>query len=153
MRPPVLLRQTVKSVTADRKTRRINSKFAPPIPKNTIGTCRRAMSADNDEPVQTSVAPVQTKTKVVQTAVNAVYTTFCYDYQCVIHKSAECRQNAAKVCMGSAQVVFRSVCAHSFQHLDHLALLRVYNVHLCSNIMPRFIWLQYTEFQMYYASV
>ena len=46
MRPPVLLRQTVKSVTADRKTRRINSKSAPPIPKNTIGTCRRAMSAD-----------------------------------------------------------------------------------------------------------
>ena len=47
MRPPVLLRQTVKSVTADRKTRRINSKFAPPIPKNAIGTCRQAMSADN----------------------------------------------------------------------------------------------------------
>ena len=47
MRPPVLLRQTVISVTADRKTCRINSKFAPPIPKNTIGTCRRAMSADN----------------------------------------------------------------------------------------------------------
>lgn len=47
MRPPVLLRQTVKSVTADRKTCRINSKFAPPIPKNAIGTCRQAMSADN----------------------------------------------------------------------------------------------------------
>ena len=47
MRPPVLLRQTVKSVTADRKTRRINSKSAPPIPKNAIGTCRQAMSADN----------------------------------------------------------------------------------------------------------
>ena len=46
MRPPVLLRQTVKSVTADRKTRRINSKIAPPVPKNAIGTCRRAMSAD-----------------------------------------------------------------------------------------------------------
>ena len=46
MRPPVLLRQTVKSVTADRKTCRINSKSAPPIPKNTIGTCRQAMSAD-----------------------------------------------------------------------------------------------------------
>lgn len=67
--------------------------------------------------------------------------------------SVECRQNAAKVRMGSAQAVFRSVRAHSFQHLDHLALLRAYNVHLCSNIMPRFIWLQYTEFQMYYASV
>ena len=47
MRPPVLLRQTVKSVTADRKTRRINSKSAPPIPKNAIGTCHQAMSADN----------------------------------------------------------------------------------------------------------
>ena len=47
MRPPVLLRQTVKSVTADRKTCRINSKFAPPIPKNAIGTCHQAMSADN----------------------------------------------------------------------------------------------------------
>ena len=46
MRLPVLLRQTVISVTADRKTRRINSKSAPPIPKNAIGTCRRAMSAD-----------------------------------------------------------------------------------------------------------
>ena len=29
-------------------------------------------------------------------------------------KSAECIQNAAKVCMGSARVVFRSVRAHSF---------------------------------------
>lgn len=47
MRSPVLLRQAVISVTADRKTRRINSKFAPPIPKNAIGTCRQAMSADN----------------------------------------------------------------------------------------------------------
>ena len=63
MRPPVLLRQTVKSVMADRKTRRINSKSARPIPKNAIGTCRQAMSADNDEPVRTSVAPVQTKNK------------------------------------------------------------------------------------------
>lgn len=69
------------------------------------------------------------KTKVVQTVVNAVYTTFRYDYQCVIHKSAECRQNAAKVCMGSAQEVFRSVRVHLFQNLDHLALLRAYNVH------------------------
>lgn len=153
MRPPVLLRQTVISVTPDRKMCRINSKFAPPIPKNAIGTCRQAMSADNDESVQTSVAPVQTKTKVVQIVLNAVYTTFYYDYQYVMHKSAECRQNAAKVCMGSAQAVFRSVRAHSFQNLDHLALLRAYNVHLCSNIMPRFIWLQYTEFQMFYASV
>lgn len=33
---------------------RINSKSAPPIPKNAIGTCRQAMSADNDESVQTS---------------------------------------------------------------------------------------------------
>lgn len=89
----------------------------------------------------------------MQIAVNATYTTFYYDYQYVMHKSVECRQNAAKVCMGSAQAVFRSVRAHSFQNLDHLALLRAYNVHLCSNIMPRFIWLQYTEFQMYYASV
>lgn len=153
MRPSVLLRQTVISVTADRKMCRINSKSAPPIPKNAIGTCRQAMSADNDESVQTSVAPVQTKTKVVQIVLNAVYTTFYYDYQYVMHKSAECRQNAAKVCMGSAQEVFRSVRAHSFQHLDHLALLRAYNVHLRSNIMSRFIWLQYTEFQMYYASV
>ena len=31
--------------------------------------------------------------------------------------------------MGSVQVIFRSVCAHLFQNLDHLALLRAYNVH------------------------
>ena len=65
----------------------------------------------------------------MQIAVNATYTTFYYDYQYVMHKSVECRQNAAKVCMGSAQEVFRSVRAHSFQNLDHLALLRAYNVH------------------------
>ncbi len=63
MRPPVQLRQTVISVTPDRKMCRINSKSAPPIPKNAIGTCRQAMSADNDESVQTSVAPVQRKNK------------------------------------------------------------------------------------------
>ena len=47
----------------------------------------------------------------------------------IMPNSVECRQNAAKVCMGSAQAVFRSVRAHSFQNLDHLALLRAYNVH------------------------
>lgn len=120
---PVLLRQTVKSVTADRKTCRINSKSAPPISKNAIGTCRRTMSADK------VLRPCRQKTKVVQIAVNVVYTTFRYDYQCVMYKSAECRQNAAKVCMGSAQEVFGSVRAHSFQNLDHLALLHAYNVH------------------------
>lgn len=60
---------------------RINSKSALPIPKNPIGTCRQAMSADNDETVQTSVARVQTKTKVVQIVLNATYTTFHSDYQ------------------------------------------------------------------------
>ena len=60
--------------------RRINSKSAPPIPKNAIGTCRQAMSADNDKSVQTSVVRVQTKTKVVQIVVNAIYTTFYFDY-------------------------------------------------------------------------
>ena len=47
----------------------------------------------------------------------------------IMPNSVECRQNAAKVCMGSAQAVFRSVRAHSFQHLDNLALLRAYNVY------------------------
>ena len=111
MRPPVLLRQTVISVTPDRKTCRINSKSAPPIPKYPVSTCPLVMSADNDEFVQASVAPVQRKTKVVQIVLNAVYTTFYFEYQCVMHKSAECRQNAAKVCMVCAQVFLGvSVC-------------------------------------------
>ncbi len=144
MRPPVLLRQAVKSVTADRKTCRINSKFAPPIPKNAIGTCRRAMSADKCCTRADKVSrPCRQKTKVVQIAVNVVYTTFRYDYQCVMYKSAECRQNAAKVCMGSAQEVFRSVRVHLFQNLDHLALLRAYNVHtvlqLCDALYNRLV--------------
>lgn len=64
MRPPVLLRQTVKSVTADRKTCRINSKIAPPVPKNAIGTYRQAMSADKVlHPCRQGVAPVQRKNK------------------------------------------------------------------------------------------
>lgn len=58
-------------------------------------------------------------------------------------KSAECRQNAAKVCMGSAQEVFRSVRVHLFQNLDHLALLRAYNVHtvlqLCDALYNRLV--------------
>lgn len=151
MRPPVLLRQAVISVTADRKMCRINSKSAPPIPKNAIGTCRQAMSADNDESVQTSVARVQTK--VVQIVLNAVYTTFYYDYQCYYAQKCRVQTKCCKSLYGECISGFRSVLAHSFQHLDHLALLRAYNVHLRSNIMPRFIWLQYTEFQMYYASV
>lgn len=153
MRPPVLLRQTVISVTADRKMCRINSKSAPPIPKKTVGTCRQAMCADNDETVQTSVAPVQTKTKVVQIVLNATYTTFYFDYQRYYAQKCRVQTKCCKSLYGECTSGFRSVRAHSFQNLDHLALLRAYNVHLRSNIMPRFIWLQYTEFQMYYASV
>ena len=41
-------------------------------------------------------------------------------------KSAECRQNAAKVCMGGAQEVFRSVRAHLEQY-THYALAELVN--------------------------